>query len=248
MRDERRCIQEAVGSAMSSATLRMEARAPGGETSLQCVAALGMAVLHIQHGADRAGPQSRGGPIAEVLADPQHQVHPQDALAGRLAGDLLHIRDARQFDLLPKAIDDFARWCTFRRQFMDVERFHDRQRLASLLPKYAGRTIHEWLSDRCIACGGTGKLERALGGSWVRPRGQMQRNAIFRVCTSCHGSRRSIPSHTARRMALGIDIKAYELEGWGQHFNAGLSWLSNVVCRRLGRPLTVQLERRKKRI
>jgi len=49
-------------------------------------------------------------------------------------------------------------------------------------------------------------------------------------------------------MALSIDIKAYELEGWGQHFNAGLTWLTQVIYRRLHRPLTVQLERSKKRV
>lgn len=241
---------ESTATSMNSSALRMEARAPGGETALQRVAALGMAVLHIHHGADRAGPLGRGGPVAEVLADPSHQVQPQDALAGRLAGDLLHIRDSRQFGLLPRAIEDFACWCTFRRQFTDEARFPDRSRLAQLLPKYSGRTIHEWLSDRCIACGGSGTLERAAGGSWVKPlgRGWIPRNTAFRVCTSCHGSRRCTPSHTARRMAIGISIKDYELEAWGQHFNAGLTWLTNVVYRRLTRPLTVQLERSKKRV
>lgn len=245
---ERRTLQEQIGVSLGASSLRMDARTPSGETALQHVAALGMAVLHIRHGADRAGPQGRGGPVAEVLADPQHRVAPQDALAGQLGGDLLHIRDGRQFDLLPQAIDAFARWCTFRRQFMDPARFPDRGRLAQLLPRYSGRTIHEWLSDRCIACGGTGKLERVLGGSWVRPRGLMQRNAIFQTCTSCHGSRRSVPSHTARRMALDITIKDYEREGWRQHFNAGLAWLTKVVYWRLKRPLTVQLERSKKRL
>lgn len=245
---ERTSLQEQLGISLNSSSLRMNARAPGGETSLQRVAALGMAVLHIQHGADRAGPEGRGGPIAEVLADPRHQVQPQDVLAGQLGSDLMRIRNGRQFDLLPQAIDCFARWCTFRRQFVDAARFPDQVRLAQLLPKYAERTIHEWLSDRCIACGGSGKLERVDGGSWVRPRGRMQRNAIFRVCTNCHGSRRALPSHTARRMALGISIREYETEAWGQHFNAGLAWLTNIIYRRLNRPLTVQLERSRKRV
>lgn len=245
---ERRTIQELVGVSVNASSLRMEARSKGGETSLQRVAALGMAVLHIQHGADRAGPLGRGGPIAEVLADRSHAPRPEDILSGRLAGNLVHIRDGRQFDLLPGAIADFAEWCAFRRPFADERRFPDRERLCMLLPKYSGRTIHEWLSDRCIACGGTGKLERTDGGSWIRPRGRMQRNAMFRVCTSCHGSRRAMPSHTARRLALGVELATYESEGWGQHFNAGLTWIRNVVYRRLNRPLTAQLERSKKRV
>jgi len=248
MTSHRRTLPEQIGVSVNSSSLRMESREPGAETSLQRVAALGMAVLHVHHGADRAGPHGRGGPIAEVLAEKGHVPHVQDILAAELGSDLSHIRDGRQFELLPQAIGRFAGWCTFRRQFLDVVCFPDRERLAQLLPKYADRVIHEWLSDRCVACGGTGKLERVDGGSWVRPRGNMQRNAYFQTCTCCHGSRRAMPSHTARRMALGIEIKAYEREGWGQHFNAGLSWLTNLIYRRLHRPLTVQLERSKKRV
>lgn len=245
---ERRTLQELVGISVNSSSLRIEARAPGGETSLLRVAGLGAAVLHVQHGADRAGPHGRGGPVAEVLAENGHVQQAQDVLVGELGSDLMHIREGRQFELLPQAITRFAAWCTYRRQFLDVGRFPDRMRLASLLPRYAERTMHEWLSDRCVACGGSGKLERVDGGSWVKPLGRMKRNAVLRVCTSCHGSRRQMPSHTARRVALGIEIKAYEYEGWGQHFNAGLSWLTNVMHKRLNRPLTVQLERSKKRV
>ncbi len=245
---ERRTIQEQVGVSVNSSSLRMESREPGAETALQRVAALGMAVLHIQHGADRGGPRGRGRPVSEVLAAQDHVPLAHDVLAGELGSDLTHIRDGRQFELLPQAVSRFAGWCTYRRQFLDVARFPDRERLAQLLPKFAGRTIHEWLSDRCVACGGSGKLERVDGGAWVRPRGNMQRNAYFQTCTSCHGSRRAMPSHTARRVALGIEIKAYEREAWSQHFNAGLTWLTNLIYRRLHRPLTVQLERSKKRI
>ena len=245
---ERRTLQEQLGVAMNAGGLRIEPREPGMETSLLRLAALGAASLHIRHGADRGGQQGRGCPVAEMMAKPGHAPSHQDALAGELVSDLIHIRDGRQFERLPAAIACFATWCSYRRQFADETRFPDRARLALLLPKFSARTMHEWLSDKCIACGGSGKLERSEGGSWIRPRGRMQRNATFRPCTPCHGSRRAMPSHTARRMALGIALEVYEAETWARHFSAGLAWLTTLLYRRVHRPLTVQLERSKKRV
>ena len=247
---ERRTLQELVGISVNSSSLRIEARAPGGETSLLRVAGLGAAVLHVQHGADRIGPNRRGGPVAEALAAPGHVPAPLDQIAGELGGVLYHLRYGGQHGLVGQAITLFAGYIGLRRRFGPegfLAAVGDAQRVA-LLRRFAGRVLHEWLSDRCVACGGSGKLERVDGGSWVKPLGRMKRNAVLRVCTSCHGSRRQMPSHTARRVALGIEIKAYEYEGWGQHFNAGLSWLTNVMHKRLNRPLTVQLERSKKRV
>ena len=245
---ERRTLQELVGVSVNSSSLRMEARSPGGETSLQHVAALGMAVLHVQHGADRAGPRGRGAPIAELIGAPKHAPAPVDQVSGELAGVLMHLREGGQHELLGQAITLFAGYIIMRARFgadgfLGTMSAEDRR---SLITRFAERVLHEWLSDRCIACGGTGKLERALSGTWVRPQGRMQRNATFRVCTTCQGSRRAVPSHTARRMALGIEIAQYEEQHWAQHFSAAHTWLTDAIARRLNRPLTVQLERSKK--
>lgn len=246
---ERTSLQEQLGVSFNSSSLRMNARAPSGETALQRVAALGMAVLHVQHGADRTGPGGRGGPIAEVLADPRHAPKAMDQIAGELASLLYHIRYGGQHGFVHQAIVLFAGYIGLRARFGRHGQFaamDDRER-QQLLLRFAERALHEWLSDRCVACGGSGKLERSPSGSWIRPRGLMQRNATFRVCDACHGSRRAVPSHTARRVALGVTIHQYEAQRWAQHFNAAFTWLSRDVGR-LTRPLTAQLERSKKRV
>jgi hypothetical protein len=206
------------------------------ETPLTQVAALGAAALHIHHGADR-----RRVPVATVLSDPHHVPDPQDVLASDLAVCLWHIRYGGQFGMVPRAVSLFASWMAYRGRFKDVAD------AASLLPRLAARSIHESLSDRCVACGGSGKLERSRSGSWIRPRGSMQRNATFRTCAACEGSRRQAISHTARRMALGITKERYDEERWDAHCKAALTWLSLRLSARLNRPLTVQLERSKKR-
>ncbi len=123
-----------------------------------------------------------------------------------------------------------------------------RARLAQVDPRqfvpFATQALHEWLSDRCQACGGTGKLERTRGGAWVRPRGAMQRNAVFRVCTACDGSRREPPRHAERRRRLGLTATVYEEQAWPAHFRAALDWLSHSLAPRVRRPLARELERR----
>jgi hypothetical protein len=59
--------------------------------------------------------------------------------------------------------------------------------------------------------------------------------------------RRAVASHTERVRWLDIELAVYESERWGQRFNAALAWL-NVHAARMHRPLTAQLERRKRRI
>lgn len=245
---ERRTLQELVGISVNSSSLRIESRSQGGETSLLRVAALGAAVLNVQHGADRLGPRGRGGPLVEALTRPQHAPKAIDQVCGELAGVLYHLRFGGQHELLRQAVTLFAAYIAMRTRFgpQGFLGAMTPQERAALIERFAARALHEWLSDRCIACGGSGKLERAISGSWVRPRGNMKRNAVYRTCTSCHGSRQAVPSHTSRRMAMGIDIKQYEEQGWAQHFKAAFTWLGGDVGR-LTRPLTAELERRKRR-
>jgi hypothetical protein len=161
-------------------------------------------------------------------------------MAAELGSMLWHIRYGGQHGLVTRAIPIYARWLQGRRAF---EQCKD----APLIERFAGRALHEWLSDRCAPCGGSGKLERTRAGGWIRPRGSMQRNAVFRVCSACNGTRRASVSHTERVRWLGLTHELYEGERWGQRFNAALAWLS-VHAARIQRPLTAELERRKRRI
>lgn len=250
MSAERRTLEEQIGTSVNAKSLRMESRAEGGETSLQRVAALGAAVLHVQHGADRLGPKGQGEPVVYALAERNHQPKAIDQISGELAGVLYHLRFGGQHELVGQAVTLFAAYIGMRSRFgptgfLGAMRSGEREQL---LRRFAERALHEWLSDRCVACGGSGKLERSESGSWLRPRGLMKRNAVYRACPTCQGSGRAIPSHTARRKAIGITFHQYEEQGWGQHFRAAFTWLSVTISKRLKGPLTAQLERSKKRV
>lgn len=238
-REERRTMQEQLGSALNASVLTIAGRSPNVETPLQQVAALGGAMLQIHHGADRGG---RG--LAETVADPGHRVDPQDALAAKLVSNLFRIRNARRHELVPSTIAMFCAWMTYR------GRFNALPDAATVLPKFAARVLHEWLSDKCTRCGGSGRLELMGDGKAVRGRGRMQRNAMFVTCTGrigCGGSGRQVPSHTARRMALGMSMERYDQERWDRNYQAALHWLSVGLSKRLNRPLTQQLDRSTKR-
>lgn len=231
---ERRTIQEHIGRAVNANTLRTEGRAPGAETALLQVAAFGAAQLHVHHGADR-----RHQPIATVVSTPGHVPDEQDVLVSELSGLLWHIRYGGQHGFVPRATLLFALWMSHRGRFGAMVA----EERAPLLHRLSVQAMHEWLSDRCIACGGSGKLERSASGSWIRPRGSMQRNATFRTCPGCDGSRRQAVSHTRRAVALGIDRKRYDDERWDAHCKAALTWLDKQLAKRPNRPLAAQLER-----
>jgi hypothetical protein len=222
-------LQEQLGRAINTSHLEHRAER---DTAVVLVGAMGAAALHIHHGADRARV-----PVSTVLADPRHVADPQDALAAQLAVSLRHIREAGQLAEVPRAVRLFAEWMAYRGRFCAIEDS------AILLPRLAQRALHEWLSDRCIACGGSGKLERSPTGSWLRPRGSMQRNATFRTCQACNGTRRQAISHTERRIALGMTRERYDAERWDAHCKAAMAWLVARFHRRLNRPTAVQLER-----
>ena len=78
----------------------------------------------------------------------------------------------------------------------------------------------------------------------------MQRNAMFTTCMGkmgCGGTGRPTPSHTARRVALGITHERFDKERWDRNFSAAITWLHRDLGR-LNRPLTVQLDRSTKRV
>jgi hypothetical protein len=201
-------VRELVGIAVNTSALTLE---PGHERALDRIAALGAASLAVSTAADREN---------VTIAGSRHQVYgdvldPRDVLVAELGPMLWHLRYGGQYGLIAKAVSLYAHWLSGRRIFEGVTD-------AALLERFAARVMHEWLSDRCIPCGGSGKLERTRAGGWIRPRGSMQRNAVFRVCSSCNGTRRAMPSHTQRRVWLGLELALYESERWGQRFNAAL--------------------------
>ena len=248
--EKRPDIREQVGSAFHATHLVMCA---GAETPLLRVAALGAASAAIRCGADR-----QDLPIAAMQRDvlersvgmrslmmrpPQFQPDPRDVLSSELAPMLWHIRYGAQHNLVPKAVDLFAQWMTYRRTFSE---FTTPDQVRVLLA-FSGRVLHEWLSDQCQACGGCGKLERTREGNMVRPRGSMQRNAVFRVCNACHGTGRASVRPVERTRQLGISMREYETQRWEQRFTSALTWLNQFLDKRLTKPLTAELERRKRR-
>lgn len=232
-------IRELVGIAVNASALEFS---DNHERALDRVAALGAAALAVTTGADLEN---------VTIAGSRHQVYgeemkPRDVLAGELGPILWHIRYGAQHELLPRAIKLYARWLRERHLFTVFGEAGDAGVL--VLERFAGRVLHEWLSDRCIACAGSGKLERTKSGSWIRPRGSMQRNAIFRVCPGCNGTRRASVNHVERARWLEIPMSWYESERWLQRFTAALGWLTQFHANRIKRPLTGQLERCKRRI
>lgn len=248
-------IRELVGIAVNTSALDSS---PTHERAVDRVAALGAAALEVSLGADLAGlpiaamvgdVYRRSADMRDVMLDPGTPDE-RDQLAGELGPLLWHIRYGAQHELLSKAVKLFARWLKHRRLFAEIvypePPSHEADHVP-LLERFAARSLHEWLSDRCIACGGCGKLERTRTGAWIRPRGSMQRNATFRPCTGCHGSGQARSSDIERARWLEMPRATYEAERWGQRFNAALIWLKQFHVGRLQRPLTEQLERRKKR-
>lgn len=238
-------VFEQVGIAVNSSSLALD---PLAERAIEKVAALGAAAAHVACGADLAGltlaaaqldVYRESASMADLMLDPGTP-DVRDQIAGELGPMLIHVREGAQLGLVPSAVVLFARWLKHRRLFAGVDPVK--------LERFSARVLDEWLSDRCVACGGSGKLERTRAGGWIRPRGSMQRNATFRPCTGCQGSGRAMASHGGRARGLDLSMEQYESDRWSQKFNAATMWLSTLVHGRMKRPLTNQLERRKKRV
>lgn len=248
MKPEKRSVQEQVGVAVNASSLVMREQ---GESHLDRVAALGAASLAVSLGADVQGVPiaaaaaevyRRSADMREVMLDPG-DVDPRDQLVGELGPYLLHIRDGGQHALLPKAVVLYARWLTHRRLFAE----YAGPEHAPLMASFAALVMHEWLSDRCPVCAGSGKQQKSPSGQWIRPRGTMQRNAIFRPCSACNGTRRAAPRHPERMKQLGLTREQYDEGRWAHRFSASIIWLERLISPRILRALTQQLERRTRR-
>lgn len=229
-------LRELVGRAVNASGLELHATQ---ERALDRVAALGAAALAVRFGVDRDDL-----PIAAAPALVYGQaLDPRDVLVGELAPLLWHIRFGYQYDQRPAGIRLFALWIGYRPLFAEYAgAAHEKLRLS-----FAERVMHEWLSDRCPGCRGSKKQQRSPTGQWIKPLGAMQRNAVYRPCAVCNGSGRTPVSPPQRMKALGLTREQYDRGRWDQRFNAAIQWLNRLLPKRLQRPLTAELERRKRR-
>ena len=228
---EKRDIRELFGTAVNASRLTLRENA---ETPLLRVAAMGAAAAVITAGADREGVPVSGGRGAVYGTPPD----PRDVLAGEFAPMLWHIRYGGRPDSIPRAITLFAGWIATKHTFTELT--------PARIRDFSARVMHEWLSDRCPACGGSRVQERTRRGNLIKPRGSMQRNAVFCPCNACGGTGQQRPSEVERARAIGLERADYEAQGWSRRFTMARTWL-NAFAHRARRPLTVELERGKRR-
>lgn len=261
---EKADIREQYGSSVNSNQLT--SRADAYEMPVDRLAAMGGAVLAVASGAARQGlpvaavqadvvQRARGhaSAMAAILDPGEQEIARQERLAAEAGSLLWHLIYGGQHDLLGtyvcvptgavlllpgKAPIAFSAWLRHRPRLADAT---DTE-VATL----AMRVLTERINERCQACGGSGKQERTPFGNWVRPLGRQARNANFRTCEHCSGSRRMHPAHPERARLLGLTREKYDAARWGARFNAAHVWVE-VLARKLRRPLTGQLERRKRR-
>ncbi len=245
-------VFEQLGVAFNTSALDSS---PVCERAVDRIGALGAASAEVASGADLQGltlaavqvdTYRESASMRDLMLDPGTP-DVRDVLAAELGPMLLHILYGDQHGHVPRAIRLFSCWLQHRRLFSE---FTGEQQL---LERFAGRVLHELTSGRCPVCGGSGRLELSSTGTPIRSLGRGQRNARFVLCRTkkgagCNGSGRARPSPVERARWLEISMKAYEEDHWGQRFNAAHSWLLFHIIGRLKRPLTAQLERRKKRI
>jgi hypothetical protein len=224
-------VSELVGVAVNSSGLQFRSNV---ERPIDRIAALGASTLAVRLGADRQD--------LPIGARRGAEIDFRDALHGELAAEVIHLYVGDQLERLPVAIALFARWIADRSLFAQ----YAGDEHATTRRAFSERAIHEWLSNRCIACGGSGKQQRSRSGQWIKPQGSMQRNATFRVCSVCNGCRRAPSSPPQRMKALGLTREQYDSDRWDQRFSAAMTWLGGLIPRRLTRVLTAELERRKR--
>lgn len=235
---EKRTVIEQVGSAMNASVLLME---ESRETALERVAALGAAARCVELGADMSGIPLAG---AEAQLADGRKIDRRNWIAGQIGPLLWHVKAGGQIEFVDQVIGLFVEHCMTRRVFDDIPNQDERR---AWVERFASCAVHEWLSDRCHACGGTCVQERIVGRDPVRPRGRGQRNAQYVTCLICQGSGRVPASlrHGVRARTLGLARGWYFKLGWPQRFAQAHEWLEGLA-NRIVRPLTQELGRSKR--
>lgn len=218
-------IQEQVGAAVNASVLTFK---EGHERPIDRIAALGGAARTIALNRD-----------SEQMPNPVQT----DRLASRLAPLLWRLKfggDATRETAID-AVHCFSGWMGHQRYWRN-----DRGNVtAQQLQLFAARVICEWLSDKCIACGGTGLQELLRNGMTRRPRRFGDPGVRHVRCRACHGSRAACVHANARAQALEISFADYKAH-WPRRFDLASSWLRGIA-NRLKKPLQSELERGKNR-
>ncbi len=191
-------IRERVGIAVNSSDL---APTHGGST---IVAALGAAAM-VRDGI-RVGP---AGPCIAVNAVGSPVI---DARR-RLASLLQRAKFGHDHSVIKPAIYLFVAFIKKRNDYLHWKiRNED-----SLLVRFAGAVLGEWLRDRCQVCGGGGQILTSDAG----------RNASTKTCRHCKGNGAEPVSHAARAASVGVPMEIYQRH-WEVRFKAARSWLEGI--------------------
>lgn len=153
---------------------------------------------------------------------------------GRVAGELApwlwragYGRD--RGTALVQACVKFREWLVLKPYFAEIDRADP-----GVIQRFAECTVEEWLSHRCVACGGGGWQEVSPTGKRVRPSGRA-RNAPKAICLSCRGSGKPKPAPKLRMRVLGgggRKIPGAEYFGfWHHQFRLALTWLREISAR-----------------
>jgi hypothetical protein len=223
-------LREQVGVSVNASSLQSRSY----ETPLDRVAAVGAAALDLQLGAT-----ANGAPIGAVR---DNIVSPVERIAAELITELWHIRYGGQFNLVPQAVTHFSCWMFYRGRFAAWTRKPGPRccRSSRLVRCTSGSPI----AARRVAALAR-KSARAMGASFARAA----------ACSATPRSSSAVPARARRAgrhatssalAASALTREEYDAGRWGAAINAAIAWLTKLLANRLNRPLTVQLERRKK--
>jgi len=125
-----------------------------------------------------------------------------DGDAQRIAGELAPLlwRAAYGRDrgnALTMACASFAAWLKLKPYYAEIDLIDP-----GLVHRFAQAVIQEWLSLRCIGCGGGGWEEVTATGKRVCPTGRV-RNAPKAICQHCRGSGKPKANPKLRMRVLG---------------------------------------------
>jgi hypothetical protein len=150
-----------------------------------------------------------------------------DAMASELAPWLWRAAYGRdRGTAVGKACSGFSSWLMLRPYFAEIDMV-DR----GIVQRFAQAVVHEWLTLRCQACGGSGWEEITARGQRARPSGR-SRNAPKAICSRCRGSGKPKPAHKLRIRVLSsthrkVGDGEYE-KLWRRQFSLGHAWLKKI--------------------